>query len=84
MRTDAGIRNGELFSKIRTLSNPLRFRIVELTQNEEMSITEISGKLHLSYTKCADYIALLEKQKLVSKRRKGREVLVKSNGFKLS
>ena len=68
----------ELYSKIKLLSNKHRFKIVKLTQKEQLTITKLSQVLNLSYRKCADYITLLEKEELVEKTKKGREVLIKS------
>ena len=70
--------NDELFNKIKMISNRLRFKIIELTQNNEYSITELSSELGLAYNKCSDYVSLLEKNGLVSKESKGKEVFVKS------
>jgi len=78
MRTNQPIRNIQLYRKIRVLANSFRFRIIELTQNEQMSITRLSTVLKLSYTKCADYVRMLEKEGLVKKTRVGKEVLVES------
>ncbi|MDE1798439.1 MAG: winged helix-turn-helix transcriptional regulator [Candidatus Micrarchaeota archaeon] len=66
------------YGKIRAMSNRHRFRILELAHDERLSISALSSKLGLSYTKCADYVRVLEKEGLVSKTRAGREVLVKS------
>ncbi len=49
-----------------------------MTQNKEKSITKLSEELKLSYTKCADYIRLLEKEGLLKKRKEGKEVHVSS------
>ena len=70
--------NDELFNKIKLISNRLRFKIIELTQDDEYSITELSSKLELAYNKCSDYVSLLEKKGLVSKESKGKEVFVRS------
>ena len=43
-----------------------------------MNITELSRLLQLSYTKCADYVRLLEKEGLVEKRKVKKEVFVRS------
>lgn len=67
-----------VFAKIRLMANGNRFRILELTQTTDMSISELSKSLRLSYTKCADYVTLLESQGLVQKTPEGREVHVKS------
>ncbi len=60
------------------MSNEYRFRILELTQSERPSITALSKMLKLSYTKCADYVSILEKEGLVKKTRDGKEVLIES------
>ena len=70
--------NEMLFNKIRLFSNRLRFKILELTQNKRLTISQLSSMLKLSYTKCADYITLMEKQRLVSKEKYGKEVKIKS------
>jgi len=44
-----------------------------------MSISSLSKTLHLSYTKCADYVCLLEKHGLVRKTRVGKEMHVASS-----
>jgi predicted transcriptional regulator len=68
----------ELFRKIKLISNKKRFQIVQLTQENNLSITEISTKLKLAYNKCADYITLLEQEGLVTKTKEGKEIKVKS------
>lgn len=65
-----------LLGKLRLLSNHYRFRIVELTSRQALSITKLSSVLKLSYTKCSDYVRLLEKAGLVEKSPNGKEVLV--------
>lgn len=71
------VQNG-VYRKIRVMSNNHRFRILELTHGQQMNITELSKALRLSYTKCADYVRLLEKEGLVEKTKRNREVFVKS------
>lgn len=78
MSNTNGLKNKLLFQKIKILSNRQRFRILEITQIEEPSVSEISRKLNLSYSKCADYISLLEKNNLVEKRKEGKEVKIRS------
>ncbi len=75
------IRNLPLYRKVKVLANAYRFSIVELASSEELSITQLSQRLKLSYTKCADYVHMLEKEGLVKKTRKGREVLISSSKF---
>lgn len=67
-----------VYLKIRVLSNKRRFKIIELTQQTPMNITTLSSALKLSYTKCADYVTLLEKAGLVKKTKVGKEILVSS------
>ncbi len=70
--------NRSLFTLIRALSNAQQFHIVELTQIESYSIRKLSTLLGLSYTKCADYVALLAGARAISKTRIGREVFIRS------
>jgi len=72
------IQNKELYKKVRLIANGLRFKILELTQSKQLSISELSSSLKLSYTKCADYVKMLENLKLITKMKSGKEVLVKS------
>lgn len=72
------IGNKELFRRIKVISNSKRFRIIELTQDEQLSITELSSLMKLSYNKCADYVTMLEKEGLVIKTKEGKEIKVKS------
>lgn len=78
MSRKLNVQRRTLFNKIRVISNGYRFRILELTETEKMSITTLSSSLKLSYTKCADYVRLLEKEGLVKKERSGKEVFVSS------
>ncbi|MCX6771373.1 MAG: winged helix-turn-helix domain-containing protein [Candidatus Micrarchaeota archaeon] len=78
MRSNQTVQNIELYRKIRVLANSFRFRIIELTTDEKISITKLSSILKLSYTKCADYVRMLEKEGLVKKTRVGKEVMVES------
>jgi len=72
------LANEELYRKIRVMANKNRFRIIELTQSRARSVTDLRKEINLAYTKCADYVRMLEKEKLVHKTRRGRETLVKS------
>ena len=78
MITNTALNNEETFENVRLLSNRLRFKIVELTQDEEMSISELSSILKLAYTRCSDYVAMLESHNLVIKTKEGKNVSVKS------
>jgi len=78
MHRKIALSNLELFGKIRELSNISKFRIIELTQNKEMSITLLAKKVNLAFNKCSNYCTDLEKHKFVTKERKGKNVLVKS------
>lgn len=68
----------ELFERIKVMSNLQRFRILELTETEQLSITELSSKLRLAYNKCADYVRIMEEKGLIQKTRVGKEVKVRS------
>lgn len=78
MTTKTPIQNEKLFSKIKIISNRFRFKILELTQNESLSISKLGSILKLAYTKCSDYVSMLEKEGLIEKTKDGKEVLVKS------
>lgn len=71
--------NEELFRKIKLISNFKRFQILLMTQDKEIGITELSSLLKLSYTKCADYVSILEKSNLIAKIKEGKKTKVKSN-----
>lgn len=73
------VKNLVLFRKIRELSNPSKFKILELTQNEKISITLLSKKVNLAFNKCSNYCADLEKSELLSKEKVAQNVFVKSN-----
>jgi len=70
--------NQKVYDKLKVMSNHFRFKILELTQTNSKSISKLSSALNLSYTKCADYIRMLEKTELVEKIKSGKEILVKS------
>jgi len=67
-----------LFKKLKLISNKKRFQIIEITQENRLNITELSSKLKIAYTKCADYVTMLEKEGLVTKTRDGKEIKVHS------
>jgi predicted transcriptional regulator len=73
------VKNKELFNKIRELSNPSKFRILELIQGEEISITSLAKKVNLAFNKCSNYCTQLEENGLLTKQRQGKKVLVKGN-----
>ncbi|MDA3836357.1 MAG: winged helix-turn-helix domain-containing protein [Nanoarchaeota archaeon] len=78
MTTKILLQNEKLFSKIKIVSNRFRFKILELTQDESLSISKLGSTLKLAYTKCADYVSMLEKEGLIEKTKDGKEVLVRS------
>lgn len=69
----------ETYSKLKAMSNELRFRILELTQEKQFSVTELSSMLKLAYTRCSDYIKILENHGLITKTKEGKNVRVSSN-----
>ena len=70
------LKHETLYPKIKVLSNKHRFKIVKLTQEQALSITELSSELGLAYNKCINYVTMLEKEGLIEKTRSGKEVLV--------
>ena len=72
------IENKRLFEVVKTISNEFRFKIVELSQHKELTVTELSSILGLSYNKCADYIRMLNNKGLIEKTKDGKNVRVKS------
>lgn len=80
MLIEPTIQNEKLFLKLRVMSNRIRFRILELTsKNEEFTLTKLGKELGLAYTKCADYVSMLEREGLITKEQRGKEKLIKSN-----
>ncbi len=75
---DYGIRHQILFDRIKVISNPQRFKIIELTQENQLSITELCSKLKIAYNKCADYVSMLSHQNIIKKTKIGKEVKVLS------
>ncbi|MBS3077431.1 winged helix-turn-helix transcriptional regulator [Candidatus Pacearchaeota archaeon] len=73
------LKNQKIFEKICELSNISKFKIVELTQDKEMSITILSKEANLAFNKCSNYCSSLENFGLVTKHKEGKEVFVKSN-----
>ncbi|MEK6893936.1 MAG: winged helix-turn-helix domain-containing protein [Nanoarchaeota archaeon] len=78
MNNNLHIENKLVFEKMRQLSNRNKFRIIELTQKDEMAITLIAREIRLAYNKCSDYCTKLQRIGLIEKRKQGKEVLVKS------
>jgi len=68
----------KIFKKARAMGKKKLFAILWLTQNKELTVTELSKSLVLAYTKCTTYVSSLHKLGLVSKRKEGRQVFVKS------
>lgn len=64
--------------RFNVLNNESRLKILFLCKDKELSVTEISRRLNLSYTTTSEYTGLLEREQLISKRRKDKETLVKS------
>ena len=67
-----------LYKQIKQLSNKKKFKILELTQEKEKNISELSKELKLAFNKCSNYVTELEKEKLVVKETVGRNVYIKS------
>ncbi|MFA5484774.1 MAG: hypothetical protein WC260_00775 [Candidatus Pacearchaeota archaeon] len=78
MNKDIGIKNKKLYNKIRQLSNPSKFKIIEATQDSEINVTNLSKISKLAFNKCSNYCSELEKQNLVIKNKVGINSFVKS------
>lgn len=78
MHRKLSLDNQKVYATIRELSNISKFRIIELTQHKEMSITSLAKKVNLAFNKCSNYCAQLEKNNLLKKKKKGKNVFVKS------
>ena len=78
MHRKLSLDNQNVYDAIRELSNISKFRIIELTQHKEMSITLLAKKANLAFNKCSNYCAELEAHSFIVKEKKGKNVLVKS------
>jgi predicted transcriptional regulator len=78
MHRKLDLKNQELYSKIRQISNITKFKILELTQEKELDITELSKLSNLAFNKCSNYCTSLEKAGLVIKKREGVNTFIKS------
>jgi len=78
MTKDFSFQNSGIFEKVKLLSNPARFKVLEITQTEGKNITEIGKYLKISYKRSSEYVAKMEKLGLVKKVREGKEVKVTS------
>ncbi|MEK6850066.1 MAG: hypothetical protein AABX85_00660 [Nanoarchaeota archaeon] len=78
MHRSLPLDNQELFKKICELSNISKFRIIEVTQNKELSITLLAKKVNLAFNKCSNYCTDLESHDFIIKERKGKNIFVKS------
>ena len=73
------VKNKELFSNIKEFSNPSKFKILEVLQNEKMSVTFLAKKVNLAFNKCSNYCSDLEKNNFLTKEKDGKNVFVKSD-----
>ena len=78
MTRNFSFQNSEIFEKVKLLSNPARFKVIEITQTEGKNITEIGKYLKISYKRSSEYVAKMEKLELVKKTKDGKEVEVTS------
>lgn len=60
------------------MSNPTRFKVLELTQGKGMNVSQIAKELGFKYKRCSEYIVKLEKESMVKKIQDGRTKTVKS------
>ena len=59
MTKEFSFQNSEIFDKIKLLSNPARFKVLEIIQSEGKNITEIGKCLKISYKRSSEYVAIL-------------------------
>lgn len=71
-------QNDDLFSKIKELSTPSKFKIIETLESGKMTITNLAKKVNLAFNKCSNYCSDLEKVGFVEKEKDGKNVFVKS------
>lgn len=50
-----------------TLNNDKRLKMIELCENQPLTITELSKKLNLNYSITVKYTSMLEKANLIEK-----------------
>lgn len=51
MHREISLKNPALFLKIKEIANPSKFKIIELTQNKQYNITNLSKKVPLAFNK---------------------------------
>ena len=73
------LNNPLLFERIKTISNPARFKILEIVCDRKASVTQIGKIIGIKYRRCSEYIRKMEKLGLVNKKKDGKEVFVESN-----
>ena len=78
MVTAIQVKEVGIYDRIRVMSNGPRFKILELTQEKQLSVTELSSMLKLAYTRCSDYIKILENYGLITKTKEGKNVRISS------
>lgn len=79
MHREIKVKNQKLFRKIKELSNPSKFKILEILQEEKISITTLAKKVDLAFNKCSNYCTDLEKSNFLIKEKQGKNVFVKTN-----
>jgi len=61
------------------LNNEKRLKIIELCSDKEYTVTDLSRKIKLNYSITVEYLSMLNKANLISKKRMdNRTVLIKS------
>jgi DNA-binding transcriptional ArsR family regulator len=74
--TDTPVPTDQVF---RALSDPTRRDIVSRTLHDEQSVSGLARHYPMSFAAVQKHVALLERAQLVTKRRRGREQLVRAN-----
>ena len=63
----------------RALADPTRRDIVRRTMRSERSVSQLAAHYPMSFAAVQKHVAVLERARLVSKRRQGREQLVRAS-----
>lgn len=69
-------RSKELNEVFGSLSDPTRRDMLKRIAKRSMSVSEIASKYQVSFAAVAKHLEVLERAKLITKRRKGKEQIV--------
>jgi predicted Rossmann fold nucleotide-binding protein DprA/Smf involved in DNA uptake len=78
VNTKIEIKNKEIYEKIKLISNKSVFKILELTQDEELTIDEIVREVKIAKAKVESHLINMHILGLISKTKHGKYVKIKS------